>query len=214
MLQLIATVFMAIPTHFPTPFGATAFDQLIQTFREKGPLTASDEELMRATYQERRYGKNEHVYQAGQVCPHACYIVRGVFREYHMDDHGAEHTIRLSFDDYFVGDQQSLFSLEPSGHSVQCLEVAVVLTLNKAGYEYLFANSPTFGEIFRFIRNRSFNVSMQQLTDKSAKTSEQRYRDLMAENPQIFQRVALKHIASWMGVQPETLSRIRKHITF
>lgn len=205
---------MAIPTHYPPPNGATPIEQLLQTMRSTGPMLPADEQLVRETYRARAFARQEHLHRAGEVCPYAVYIAHGVFREYHTDADNAEHTTRLAFDDYFAGDQQSLFSGEPSTYAIQCLEDAAVLTLDKAGYERLFAHSSTFGEFFRFRRNRSFNITIQQMADRATKPAEQRYRELMHENPQIFQRVALKHIASYMGVTPETLSRIRKSIAF
>lgn len=205
---------MAIPTHYLPPIAATPIEQLLQTMRNIGPMPPADEQLVRETYRARAFARHQYLHRAGEACPCAVYIAHGVFREFHTDANNAEHTTRLAFDDYFTGDQQSLFSGEPSSYAIQCLEDAEGLTLDKAGYEHLFAHSTTFGEFFRFRRNRSFNITIQQMADRATKSAEQRYRELMRENPQIFQRVALKHIASCMGVTPETLSRIRKSIAF
>ena len=204
---------MAIPIHYPSPGGATPLDQLLNSFRDKVAVSAEEEGMIRNVFVERHFAKNEHLFRAGEICPCSIYIVRGVTRDYTTDTNGVEQTTRLAFDDYFAGNMHSLSTLTPSDYSVQCLEDTVGLVVDKAAYDYLFAQVPCFTHLFHYVRNRSFNVALQLIAERTSKTAEQRYLDLMHQNPQIFQRVPLKIIASWMGILPESLSRIRKNIS-
>ncbi|GAA4351049.1 Crp/Fnr family transcriptional regulator [Hymenobacter saemangeumensis] len=204
---------MAIPIHYPSPGGATPHEQLLNCCRDKVAVSAEEEVMIRATFKERHFARNEHILRVGEICPFSVYIVRGVMRDYTTDADGVEQTTRLAFDDYFSGDMHSLSNGVASVYSIQCLEETVGLTIDKAGYDWLFAQVPAFTNVFHYVRNRSFNVALQLMAERSSKSAEQRYLGLLRENPQIFQRVPLKIIASWMGIQPETLSRIRKNIT-
>jgi CRP-like cAMP-binding protein len=188
-------------------------EQLIAHMKRRVPLSATDVETISSQFVPRSIKKNDHVFLAGQICAYGSYVVKGAFRYYHANEHLDEYTTRFAFEDWWIGDLDSLFSQTPAALSLQALEDSELLCIDKKGYAFLFENSPVFNELFRINRNRGFNKLNQLMIDKMSKTAEERYLDLLKQHPQIFQRVALKHIASFLGIKPESLSRIRKNIT-
>lgn len=189
------------------------YNLLIQHIRKKVNVSDTEMELILSQFKAREIKKHEHIFTVGQVCPFNSYVVKGAFRYYTIDDKLNEYITRFAFEDWWIGDVYGLTHLQPAGLSLQALEDASLLTLDKAAYDFLFANSPAFSEMFRINTNRGFNKLNQLMIDKMSKTAEERYRDLLTQHPYILQRVPLKHIASYLGIQPESLSRIRKMAT-
>jgi len=181
--------------------------------RKRVPVSEADAIMICSQFRPLYFTKQEHVFRTGEICRYGCYVIKGAFRYYQLNERDAEYTTRFSFEDWWVGDLQSLFNNTPAALSLQALEDATVLGIDKKGYDFLFEHSPTFSELFRINRNSGFNKLNQLMIDKMSKTAEERYLDLLQQHPFIFQRVALKHIASYLGIQPESLSRIRKNIT-
>lgn len=186
---------------------------LICHIRTRVAVSDTEATLILSQFTPRTVKKNAHLIRAGQAAGCSAYVTRGCFRYYTTNDNGDEFTTRFAFEDWWIGDIQSLFSGEPAGLSLQALETAEVWTVSKAGYDFLFANSPAFTELFRINRNKGFNRMNQLMIDRMSKTAEERYRDMITQHPGILQRIPLKHIASYLGIKAPSLSRIRKNIS-
>lgn len=188
-------------------------DLLIQHISRRVPLSETDIALIISQFVPRTVKKNEHIIRAGQIASCSSYVAKGCFRYYKTNDNLDEFTTRFAFEDWWIGDIQSLFNQEPAVLSLQALETSEILAIDKKGYDFLFENSPAFRELFRINRDKGFNKLNELMLDRMSKTAEERYRDLVRQHPQILQRVPLKHIASYLGIKAQSLSRIRKHIS-
>jgi CRP/FNR family transcriptional regulator, anaerobic regulatory protein len=186
--------------------------ELIQHIRSRVAVCDSEMALITSQFTPRVLKRNEHVFRSGQVAPCSAYVIRGCFRYYKLNNNHDEFTTQFAFEDWWIGDLQSLFASEPAGLSLQALEESLVLTVDKKGYDCLFGKSPAFHELFRMNRNKGFHKLNQLMMDRMSKTAEERYMDLVQQHPQVLQRVSLKHIASYLGIKAQSLSRIRKNI--
>jgi CRP/FNR family transcriptional regulator, anaerobic regulatory protein len=188
------------------------FSQLLDHITRRVKLSEDDAEKIMSQFTERVIKKNETVFVAGQICPYGSYVIKGAFRYFKTNDKLEEFTTHFAFEDWWVGDLQSTLNQTPASLSLQALEDSRVLSINKIGYEFLFENCLAYNEFYRINRNKAFNQLTQLSVEKMSKTAEERYEELLEKHPQIFQRVSLKHIASFLGIKPESLSRIRKNI--
>jgi len=186
--------------------------QLIQHIRSRVPVCEDDIRLIISQFIPRTVRKNDHVFIAGERAPFSAYVIKGCFRYYTVNDNLDEFTNHFAFEDWWIGDIQSLFANEPAALSLQALEDSQIVTLDKKGYDFLFAHSPAYHELFRINRNKGFQKLNQLMMDRMSKTAEERYIDLLQQHPGLLQRVSLKHIASYLGVKAQSLSRIRKNI--
>ena len=187
--------------------------ELIRHIRSRVPVCNTEAALILSQFTPGTVKKNDHLIRAGQAAACSAYVIQGCFRSYTTNDSGDEFTTRFAFGDWWIGDIQSLFSGEPAGLSLQALETSAILTVSKAGYDFLFANSPAFTALFRINRDKGFNKLNQLMIDRMSKTAEERYRDMIRQHPAILQRVPLKYIASYLGIKGPSLSRIRKNIS-
>lgn len=187
---------------------------LISHIRSRVAVSDSEAAFILSQFTPRLLKKNDHLLRAGQAAPCSAYVISGCFRSYTINENGDEFTTRFAFEDWWIGDIQSLFSGEPAGLSIQALETSEIMTVNKAGYDCLFANSPAFTELFRINRDKGFNKLNQLMLDRMSKTAEERYRDMIRQHPAILQRIPLKYIASYLGIKAPSLSRIRKNISY
>lgn len=160
--------------------------------------------------QEISFEKNEIIKLSGQTEKYAYFILEGACGVFLWKENNYV-CLDIVFENDFFADHMSLITEEPSPLETMALEKTTVLRINKANINNL--KSTQFGQIIFLIGAESTYVDkQQQQIDLLIKTAEQRYKDLLIKNPNIIRRIAQKHIASYLGITTQSLSRIRKNI--
>jgi CRP/FNR family transcriptional regulator, anaerobic regulatory protein len=154
--------------------------------------------------------KKTVLYNEGDQCEFAAFVIKGCFRYYFQNSEGEDNVTHFAFEDHWVGDMGSLLEGTPSKISLQALEDATVLSIDRNDYQYLMHNCPGYSEFTRMKRVRAYDSALDR-SNKVNETAEVRYINLLIKYPDLSQRVALYHIASYLGITPESLSRIRKN---
>lgn len=161
--------------------------------------------------QVKQFGKKEMVLQEGNICKHAYFINKGCLRYFYNID-GQENTGQFFFENSWYADYESYLSGKPSNQNIETLEKSVIILLAKSDLEQLFIDIPKFEKFGRIMAENAFlglRNRNEMLTNQSA---EERYLNLMKERPKVFERVPQHYIASYLGIKPPSLSRIRKRI--
>jgi len=185
---------------------------IIQRLRNTALLT--DEEITTAlSYFERRCVKRkEYLLRAGEVCRIRAYINKGCFRRYMIDDHGKEIIINFAFEEWWVGDLESFQNHQPSIYYVQALEDSEIFCIDETNLYSLFEAIPKFRVFDNKKIEKSHYTMLKRLAIIQSASLEERYLSLIEKFPQLFQRIPLHYIASYLGIEPESLSRLRKRL--
>lgn len=153
--------------------------------------------------------KKSFLLQAGEVCNMEAFIVKGCMMTYLLNEEGKETVLYFSIENWWVSDISSFNEQSKSNFYIQALEDCELLYLTPQAKEDLLFKVPHFERAFRLMIQKNLSVLQNRLHAILAKPAELRYDDFLKRYPTIPQRVSQHHIASYLGVTPEFLSKIR-----
>lgn len=156
--------------------------------------------------------KGELVYKQGTIPKYGGYIIQGALRYFCSDEYRKEITARFQFEDTCFGDLRSIFYNEPALTSLQAIEDTIIGRLDKCHYLQLFDECKPFAKVMVLSIESSYNELMGDTIERIDREAEERYLKMLDLYPHILQRVSQRHIASYLGIKPQSLSRIRKNI--
>lgn len=186
---------------------------LIDYFENFLPLNDEEKSVVEETFRERRVRRRQFILHEGDVCTHNTFVVEGCFRMYMVDEKGKEHNLQFAIENWWIGDIGSFHSEEPSKLYIEALENSVILQIKKEDQLRLFVDHPKFNHIFRVFTENALVSAQRRILQNISSTAEERYLDFAQRYPHLFNRISNVQIASYIGVTPEFLSKIRKEIT-
>ena len=186
-------------------------DSLIKYFNSytTTPLNEGEIELIESVFQSKKFRKRQYFLQEGDVCRYTAFIVKGAMRQYTVDDRGEEHIVRLSIENWWATDRESLMKQTPSIYFIDAWEDTEALLVTKAAFFDLMDHIPTLSEWMRNIDVNFAIASQRRLNAAISLSAEERYHDLEKNYPEFLQRFPQHIIASYLGIRKESLSRIR-----
>jgi len=188
------------------------YEQLRNYIAKFIQVTDDEWKLHRQCLSIRKFKKGDFLLQVGQVCNHVSFINYGFFRTYTEND-GAQRTTNFSFEENYVTDYCSFLTRMPSTDNIQALDDAEVLQLNHHDMNVLYEKIPAWQKFGRLIAEFIFIGVAHRSQTLLLQTPEELYVNLMKERPKVLERVPQIYIASYLGIQPESLSRIRKRLS-
>jgi CRP-like cAMP-binding protein len=175
-------------------------------------VNVSQEQLMEflKLWEFKKYKRNEFILRAGEVPGFSIFVLKGCLRQYIVDDKGQESIVYLAEERHWIGDLPAMRNRTVSDFNFRTIEPCELLTINAQNWELAFARFPWWTDA-HLSGYQKWAAKMQaQMADLHTKTGEERYLNLLKEKPGLFRRVPQHYIASYLGLSPETLSRIRK----
>ncbi|WP_430905781.1 Crp/Fnr family transcriptional regulator [Maribacter sp. 2-571] len=157
-----------------------------------------------------RVKKRQFIIQPGFVSEYRNYIVEGAVRVFYLDDVGKEHTVSIGVEDWFFTDFPSYLNRTPAEYYAEALEDSIIIQMKYGDVEALCARIHALCQYFRLYVERALSYSNQRVITNISKTSEERYWEYVNKYPQIANRVPQYVLASYLGISPESISRIRK----
>ena len=190
------------------------FEILKQAFNSISPISENDWSLIEPLLQTKEYAKNDFYLSAGQVEQQIGFIVNGSFRWFYINKKGEEVNFHFFFDGNFIVEYRSFITSNPSQMYIQAMENSSVILLPKRDIILeCYSSSHYWERIGRIISESVYTESALRVQDFLFRNAEERYRDLLKQYPDIFQKVSLSNISSYLGIQAPSLSRIRKRIS-
>lgn len=156
--------------------------------------------------------KKEFLLQQGNICFFESFVVDGVLRLFHINQDGEEQTLQFGVRDWWFADLDSLFNQKPSRLNIQALEDSQILTLSFEKRQFAYQKFPFLYQLTQIMLQKSYTALQNRLIDNLSKTAEQRYTEYIKKYPHIVPRLSNIEIASYLGISPESLSRIKKNI--
>lgn len=179
-----------------------------EILHEKYGLSASESEQLLAQMERLTYRKGEHIVREGERNSSLYLVAQGIWRGHYLRD-GADISL------WFASEGDTLFSSwsyvadRPSLTSIEAMSDSTVFRISKQKMETFFSSSIAFANIGRVIFERQFLDMENWMINGGAAQAKQRYLALLEQNPELLQHVPLKHIASYLMITPQSLSRIR-----
>ena len=186
--------------------------QAFRTYIDAGistPVSDADFARICAAFTPKKLKKKAFLLRAGEVCKHFAFVLAGALRMYSVDEKGGEHVLSLGVENWWVGDRESCVLLTPSRYYVEALEDASLLLITHAQLQELRRTVPAMAELMRGLDRRHDIATQKRLEAAISSTAEERYVAFLAQHPSYEQRFPQHLIASYLGILPETLSRIR-----
>ena len=161
-------------------------------------------------FRPRKLRKGDYLCKPGEIATDIGFVVKGVFRVYYLID-GKESTRFLGCENIFIGSIPSFTTQKPSIEYVEALENSELLMLSFQDLQKMCDMSPKWDRLVRYLAEYSYNEQQSRIYSLIALTAHERYEQLTKTRPDFIQRIPQYIIANYLGISPETLSRIRKH---
>lgn len=185
---------------------------ILQNVARHISLTEEEKNLFTSMLEARHLKKKEVLLKQGEVCRHSTFIVDGALKGFTVGKDGSEHVINFALKDWWIADMYSLLSQQPGVLTIEAIADSEVLLLSKQDQQLLYAKVPKFERFFRILVENSLVASQQRLINNLSLTAEERYLYFMKKYPFILECAPLHSIASYLGITPEFLSKIRRRM--
>ncbi|TCD26626.1 Crp/Fnr family transcriptional regulator [Pedobacter psychrodurus] len=187
-------------------------DILFSHIQEKVSLTDQDKEGIQSFFSPKKLRKRQYLLNAGDTCKHLAFVAKGLLRTYNVDEKGDEHMSVFGWEGWWLSDFNSFLSGEPALFNIDAIEDSEVLLISRSDYDELTLAVPIMDRYFRILYQNSLVTKERRLMSSITHSAEEKYLLLVESNPQIISRIPQNLIASYLGIAPETLSRIKKHL--
>lgn len=156
--------------------------------------------------------KKKDLLRNGDVCKELAFVTKGALRTFSIDDKGVEHVTQIALENNWIGDLYSFVTASASDFTIEAIEDSEVLVISAEALDKMYLTNPLMERFFRKLFERGLIAATQRVNSTVSESAEIRYKKLMQNSPEILQRIPLIYIASYLGITPESLSRIRKNI--
>lgn len=155
--------------------------------------------------------KGDYLFKEGEICQFIGFIIKGCFRIFILKD-DKEITFDFFMENRPIADYESYFRKQPTRFYLQAIEASEILILNDACLDLLFEKSQNGQRLQRLVVETLFFRFRDKLLSLYMDKPEERYRNLLQTEPALLQRVPQYYLASYLGIEPESLSRLKKRI--
>ena len=162
------------------------------------------------TYKEIK--KGEFFLREGQVAKYQAFLMRGVMASYSIDNKGEKHVVQIAIEGHWISDLYSFLSGDPAVFTIEALEKCELLLMSQENHEKACNEIPVFERYFRLLTQNALIHHQRRILNIYSESAEERYLKLIREHPEIAQSVPQHYLASFLGIKPQSLSRIRKQI--
>ena len=189
------------------------FEQLFKSIREKVALTPTEMELCKTFFIPKKLRKKQSLLQEGDVCIYNAFVEKGILRSFSIDEKGNEHVVQFAIEGWWITDLASFLTNSNSIYTIEALEDAELLLLTTEARDALMNQIPMFERYQRLLLQNAYIANQARINSALTETDEDKYLNLGKAYPGIVKRVPQHMLASYLGLTPETLSRVRKQIS-
>lgn len=186
-------------------------DLLIENIKSCIPLSAADEEVIKTLFHKKHMNKEEYLLKEGEVCRRVVFIEKGLVR-YYLSNNGEELTYYFNKEGEWVCDYPSFLPKMPTIANIQALEDSTIFTITYDDLQKFYQEGEHAERFGRLAIEQVFTNVIQQVSSLYNDKPQVRYQKFMDTYFEIAQRIPQYYIASYVGVKPQSLSRIRKRL--
>lgn len=182
---------------------------IIDHFQSYLPLTEAEQAMILGRVQQRNIKRRQMILQEGFVCRHYTFVVKGCFKMYAVDERGIEHNIQFAAENDWIADIGSFHSMKPSMLFIEAVEPSEIIQIEQQDLYFLYINIPKLDRIFKVIVENKYVELQNRILQNISSTADQRYLNFLEQYPNLASRLPNVQIASYLGITPEFLSKIR-----
>lgn len=156
--------------------------------------------------------KGDFFLREGQVAKYQAFLLSGVMASYSIDSKGEKHVVQIAIEGHWTSDLYSFLSKDPALFTIEALEKCELLLMSRENHEKACNEIPIFERYFRLLTQNALIYHQRRISNIYSESAEERYLKLIKEKPEIAQSVPQHYLASFLGIKPQSLSRIRKKI--
>jgi CRP-like cAMP-binding protein len=190
----------------------TMHQQLLRHIQQFVKLDGEEERLVVASFKVKRLKKKQFLQIIGEQSKYETFVNKGCLKTYYINDKGEEHIVQFSMENWWVGDLYSFLTDTDSIYNIEALEDCELLQIDKNTLNSLYINVPKLERYFRLLVQNAYIASTRRVLFSLSKTADERYADFLTRYPGIDQRIPQYLIASYLGITPEFLSKIRRRL--
>lgn len=188
------------------------FQEVDQHISRCAPINPLELEIFHSRLKPKSFKKKTLLLQQGEVCKFEAYIVKGCVKKYYIDQNGDEVILQFAVEDWWISDIGSFSEQKPSNLFIETLEDTELLMIDFESKQQLFHEIPLLERVFRIMMQRAYSVLESRFYSTIVHSAETRYLEFIKKYPSIPQRVPQQQIASYLGITPESLSRIKAQL--
>jgi len=189
-------------------------EPLFENFKSKIDLSESDYYRFLEFTQTKKLSKDEFLLKAGSQSKFLAYVVNGALANYTIDERGDRHVLVIAPHDHWTTDLNGFFSEAPSTYFIEALTDCEAILISHENFEKACQEIPKLDRFFRLLFQKAFTAALNRLTEMQSESAEERYLKLIQSQQQLFDNLPQHYIASYLGIKPQSLSRLRKKLGF
>ncbi|KAB1232444.1 Crp/Fnr family transcriptional regulator [Chryseobacterium viscerum] len=186
------------------------FEVLLSHIENKVDITEEQKSQLQSFFTLKKLRKKQYLLQEGDICKSLSFVSKGLLKSYFLDEKGNENINMFAFEGWWISDFNSFINQEKSVLNIDAIEETEVLMITLEDYEKMMLEIPVMDRYFRILYQNSLVTKDYRLIVSNSYTAEEKYLQLTQKNPEMIKRVPHNLIASYLGLAPETVSRIRK----
>jgi CRP-like cAMP-binding protein len=184
-------------------------ERLYQYISSKIEITDQEYEIIESAFTPKKLRRKQYLLQEGDVCRYIAFVTKGILRLYRIDDKGNEYILQFAPEDWWISDRESLNSGKPSGYNIDALENTEMLLITLDSFKMIGEKVPAFRKLDEMLHSKTIIAAQKRIHAAISYTAEEKYKEFIKSYPDLYQRVPQHMIASYLGISPETLSRVR-----
>lgn len=184
----------------------------LEEIQKRVTIPEGEFEKFLSLWEFRKFKRNEFILTAGEIPKFSIFVMKGCLRQYIVNEKGEESIVYFAEERHFIGDLPSVRGKTISNYNFQAIEECELLTISAENWEYAYDKFLWWTSAHIAGYQKWATLLQQQMAERHTLSGEARYLNLLKTRPKLFQRVPQHYIASYLGINPETLSRIRKKI--
>ena len=189
------------------------YDIFFRSLKSKVDFSEADLDVIRDQLTPKKLRKKQYLLQEGDVCKFIAFVEKGVMKSYTIDEKGVESIIQFAVEEWLISDLFSFLTSEPATYNIDAIEDCELVLISKTAHEELLRTLPKYETWIRLQLTNAYIALQRRLTSIISLSLEERYQYFSTLYPELLQRVPQHMIASYMGLTPETLSRVRRKIS-
>jgi CRP-like cAMP-binding protein len=188
-----------------------SYDLILSNVAKHIKLTDDEVAFFTSLLKHRKIRKRQYLLQAGDVNIYENFVTKGCLRAYTVDAQGEEHIAMFGLEGWWISDLYSFLTNTPATQNIDALEDSEVFSIERSDLDSLYEKVPKFNKFFLKLLQNAFVAHQRRILAAISQTAEEQYINFVTKYPSIEQRVPQHQIASYLGLSPETISRIRKN---
>lgn len=186
---------------------------LIEHFQKYFSFSEEEWRLIEGKLKKSTIRRRQKILQEGVICKHYSFVLSGCFRMYGIDDKGYDHNIQFAAENDWIADIDSFYSEKPSQLYIEAIEKSEILQIQQQDLYFLFTKIPKLSIAFKITIENKYVELQNRVLQNFSSTAESRYLSFLKQYPNLSNRLPNTQIASYLGITPEFLSKIRKDLS-